>query len=125
MSASSLLQAEPILPIYDGSDLSLKKLALLMDISHFELAQIVQRNVRTIERVRPSTTVLNRLKPLLYVLKMLWQLTDGNITEIQRWLREPLIEWRGLSPLDCLVGDRIDAVVTLVERVYYADSAGY
>jgi hypothetical protein len=125
MSASSLLQAEPILPIYDGGDLSLKKLALLMDISHSELAQIVQRNVRTIERVRPSNTVLNRLKPLLYALKMLWQLTDGNITEIQRWLREPLIEWRGLSPLDCLISDRIDAVVTLVERVYYADSAGY
>jgi Protein of unknown function (DUF2384) len=125
MNASSLLQAEPVLPIYDGSDLSLKKLANLMDISHSELAQIVQRNVRTIERVRPSNTVLNRLKPLLYALKMLWQLTNGNATEIQRWLREPLIEWRGLSPLDCLVGDRIDTVVTLVERIYYADSAGY
>jgi hypothetical protein len=125
MTASSLLQTEPILPIYDDSDLSLKKLAVLMDISHSELAQIVQRNVRTIERVRPSATVLNRLKPLLYALKMLWQLTDGNTTEIQRWLREPLIEWRGLSPLDCLTSNRIDAVVTLVERMYYGDSAGY
>ncbi|MGL5832581.1 MAG: antitoxin Xre/MbcA/ParS toxin-binding domain-containing protein [Waterburya sp.] len=125
MNAASLLQAEPVLPIYDGSDLSLKKLALLMDISHSELAQIVQRNIRTIERVRPSTAVLNRLQPLLYALKMLWLLTDGNIAEIQRWLREPLIEWRGLSPLDCLVSDQIDNVVTLVERIYYGDSAGY
>jgi Protein of unknown function (DUF2384) len=125
MSASSLLQAEPLLPIYDGRDLSLKKLATFMDIGHRELAKISQRNIRTIERVHPSTVVVNRLQPLLYALKMLWQLTDGNISEIQRWLREPLIEWRGLSPLDCLTSDRIDAVVNLVERIYYGDSADY
>ena len=68
---------------------------------------------------------IDRLKSLLYALKMLWKLTDGNILEIQRWLREPLIEWQGLSPLDCLTSGRIDAVVNLVERIYYGDSAGY
>lgn len=124
MSASSLLQAEPLLPIYDGGDLSLKKLATFMGISHGELAKIIHRNIRTIERVHPSAEVLNRLQPLLYALKMLWELTDGNISEIQRWLREPLIEWRGLSPFDCLTGDRIDSVVSLVERIYHGDSAG-
>jgi hypothetical protein len=125
MRSSSLLQAEPQLPIYDGGDLSLKKLATFMGISHGELAKIIRRNIRTIERVHPSNEVLNRLKPLLYALKMLWELTDGNITEIQRWLHEPLIESRGLSPLDCLTGDRLDRLVSLVERIYHADSAGY
>ena len=125
MSTSSLLKNEIFLPIYDGSQTSLKKLADLMGVSHAELAQIVQRNVRTIERDLPSKGVLTRLQPLLYVLKMLWELTDGHQVEIQRWLREPLIEWRGQSPLNCLMEDRLDAVVTLVERIYYGDSAGY
>ena len=35
--------------------MSLKKLATLMDIGHGELAKISQRNIRTIERVHPST----------------------------------------------------------------------
>jgi Protein of unknown function (DUF2384) len=117
--------AEPLLPIYDGQDLSLIKLATFMDIGSEKLAKISQSNIHTIERVHPSTVIINRLQPLLNALKMLWQLTDGNSLKIQRWLREPLIEWRGLSPLDCLTSDRIDAVVNLVERIYYGDSAGY
>ncbi len=125
MMISSLKKNEIVLPIYDNSNISLKKIAVLMSVSHSELAQIAQRNVRTIERDYPSASVLSRLQPVLYVLKMLWELTDGHQPEIQRWLREPLIEWRGQSPLNCLMSDRIEAVVTLVERIYYGDSAGY
>ena len=121
----SLQPPELLLPIYNDSDLSLKKLASVMGISRSELAQIANKVVRTIERDRASTGVLNQLQPVIYTLKMLWSLTDGDRSEIQRWLREPLIEWRGLSPLNCLIEGKFDAVVALVERIYYGDSAGY
>jgi hypothetical protein len=116
---------EPTLPIFTSNNLSLKKLAKLMGIQHSVLAQIVKRDLRTIERDRASDSVRAEIKPLIYVLKMLFELTNGNTQEIQRWLQEPLIEWRGLSPLDCLIGGKLDALVNLVERIYYADSAGF
>lgn len=116
---------EPNLPIFVESSVSLRKLANFMGISHSVLAKIIKRDVRTVERDQASESVFRQIQPLVYVLKMLFELTDGNGAEIQRWLREPLIEWRGLSPLDCLTTDKIDAVVSLVERIYYADSAGY
>ena len=125
MNALSSLTQEPTLPIFSGSDVSLKKLAQLMGIERSTLARIIQREVRTVERDITSESVQKRLQPLIYALKILFELTGGNQGEIQRWLREPLIEWRGLSPLDCLTTDRIDTVVSLVERIYYADSAGY
>lgn len=113
------------LPIYRGSNLSLKKVAELMKLSNAELAQIIQRNVRTVERDLPSAKITESLKPILYLLKMLWELTNGDVQAIQRWLHEPLIEWRGISPKNCLMEHKIDAVVNLVERIYYGDSAGY
>lgn len=125
MDTLQLLSQEPLLPIFIGGSISLKKLAEFMGINHSVLAQIIQRDVRTVERDAASESVLKRLQPLIYALKMLLELTNGNQDEVQRWLREPLIEWRGASPLDYLTADRIDAVVNLVERIYYADSAGY
>jgi transcriptional regulator with XRE-family HTH domain len=125
MNALPLLAQEPTLPIFSSGNISLKKLAEFMGIDRATLAKIIQRDVRTVERDLASESVLKRLQPLVYALKMLFKLTDGDRQEIQRWLREPLIEWRGLSPLDCLTTDKIDAVVNLVERIYYADSAGY
>lgn len=125
MNALPLLAQEPTLPIFSGSSISLKKLAQFMGIERSALAQIIQRDVRTVERDNASQSVIKRLQPIVYALKILFELTDGNQDEIQRWLREPLIEWRGLSALDCLTTDKIEAVVNLVERIYYGDSAGY
>ncbi len=125
MNALPSLMQEPHLPIFVGSSISLRKLAEFMGVSYPVLADIVQRDVRTVARDVASEDVLKRLQPLVYALKMLFELTNGNQQEIQRWLREPLIEWRGSSPLGCLTSDKIDAVVNLVERIYYADSAGY
>ncbi|MGH2412723.1 MAG: MbcA/ParS/Xre antitoxin family protein [Microcystaceae cyanobacterium] len=124
MSSSPLSLQEP-LPIFVDNSVSLKKLAQLMGVNHSVLAEIVARDVRTIERDLASERVHKQLQPLIYTLKMLFELTGGHQAEIQRWLREPLIEWRGLSPLDCLCQGRLDAVVNLVERIYHADSAGY
>ena len=67
----SLQPPELLLPIYNDSDLSLKKLASVMGISRSELAQIANKDVRTIERDRASTGVLNQLQPVIYTLKML------------------------------------------------------
>jgi hypothetical protein len=125
MNALSISIFEPTLPIFIESNVSLKKLANFMGISHSVLARIIKRDVRTVERDLASESVFKQIQPLVYALKMLFELTNGNGAEIQRWLREPLIEWRGLSPLDCLTTDKVDVVVNLVERIYYADSAGY
>lgn len=113
------------LPVYVGSDLSLKKVAELMRLSNAELATIIQCNVRTVERDRPSAKIRESINPIIYILKMLWELTNEDTQAIQRWLHTPLIEWRGISPRDCLMKDNLDAVVNLVERIYYGDSAGY
>jgi hypothetical protein len=125
MTALPISTEEPTLPIFSGNSVSLKKLAEFMGISYSVLAQIIKREVRTVDRDVASDSVYGQIQPLLYALKMLFELTGGNSLEIQRWLREPLIEWRGLSPLDCLKDNKIDIVVNLVERIYYADSAGY
>lgn len=101
MNALPLLASEPTLPIFSNGAISLKKLAEFMGIDRATLAKIIQTDVRTVERDIASESVLKRLQPVAYALKMLFQLTDGNRHEIGRWLREPLIEWHGLSPLDC------------------------
>ncbi|MEM7591290.1 MAG: antitoxin Xre/MbcA/ParS toxin-binding domain-containing protein [Cyanobacteria bacterium P01_A01_bin.83] len=111
--------------IYTGKDLSLKKLAGFMGITHQEMADIIDKDLRTVQRDTASTKVAQKLNPVIYILKMLWELTGEDLVAVQRWLREPLVEWRGLTPLSCLLEHKFDAVVQLVERIHFGDSAGY
>ncbi|MEL6440741.1 MAG: DUF2384 domain-containing protein [Cyanobacteria bacterium J06621_8] len=111
--------------IYTGSNLSLKKLAEFMGITYQELAIIIDKDIRTVQRDTASAKVTKRLEPIVYVMKMLWELTDQDTVAIQRWLREPLVEWRGITPLACLLEHNFAALVQLVERISFGDSAGY
>lgn len=125
MSTSTLPTVKTVLPIYESGDLSLKQLAKFIGVNYDKLSKIAGVNIRTVERDIASSNTAKKIQPLIYALKMLWQLTDGSPTDIQVWLKEPLIEWRGLSPLDRLLDHDIDAVVQIVERIYHGDSAGY
>ena len=125
MATLNLLPVKPVLPIYKSGDLSLKQLAKFIGVNYTQLSKIAGINIRTVERDLASDKTAQKMKPLIYALKMLWELTDGSHADIQAWLKEPLVEWRGISPLDRLLDNDIDAVVQIVERIYHGDSAGY
>lgn len=125
MTTSTFPTVKPDLPIYKSGNLSLKQLAKFIDVNYSQLSKIAGVNSRTIERDLASTKTTKKIQPLIYALKMLWELTNGSQDNIQAWLKEPLIEWRGISPLDRLLENDIDAVVQIVECIYYGDSAGY
>ena len=129
MATSTLITTQqvvkPVLNIYQSGNLSLKQLAKFIGVNYTQLSKIAGVNIRTVERDLASAKTEQKIKPLIYLLKMLWELTDGSHEDIQAWLKEPLVEWRGISPLDRLLENDIDALVQLVERIYYGDSAGY
>ena len=125
MASSTLSPIKPVLPIYKSGDLSLKQLAKFIGVNNDKLSKIAGVNIRTVVRDTASDNTSKKMQPLVYVLKILWELTNGSQADIQAWLKEPLVEWRGMSPLDRLLDDDIDAVVQIVERIYYGDSAGY
>lgn len=116
---------EPALPIYRDGEISLKALSRFMGITQESLARIIDKDVRTVQRDLASKNVVKHLQPLVYTLQMLSELTNNDQEEIKRWLHEPKIEWRGQSPIDCLEKGNINAVVNLISRIYYGDSAGY
>ena len=125
MSTSTLPAVKPVLPIYKSGDLSLKQLAKFIGVNNDKLSKIAGVNIRTVVRDIASDNTSKKIQPLVYALKILWELTDGSQADIQAWLKEPLVEWRGLSPLDRLLDNDIDAVVQVLERIYHGDSAGY
>ncbi len=116
---------EPVLPIYDSGELSLKQLARFIGVNQSQMAKIAAVNSRTVERDLASEKTSKKLQPLIHSLKILWQLTDGSEGNIRSWLKEPLVEWFGESPLDSLLKNDLKAVEQLVGRIYEGDSAGY
>ena len=122
MATPALSTVKLDLPIYKSVNLSLKKLAEFIGVKNLRLSKIAEVNK---EQDLASYETTKKLKPLISALEMLWELTDGSQDKIQAWLKEPLAEWRGISPLDRLLVSDIDAVVQIVECIYYGDSAGY
>ena len=108
-------------PYYVDGNLSLKRFADFLGASQSDLAHIIGREARTVDRDVPSKQVFERIKPLLYAMKLLLEIAEPK--EIKRWLHEPLIEWRGKSPMDELMRGNIEGVVNLVERLYRGEGA--
>lgn len=120
----ALGQPLPFVDLADGS-VSLRNLAAFMGASKEDLSAVLGKNRKTIERDAVSRETRERLKPIIYILKMLWEITGQNDAEIKRWLHEPLVEWRGISPMESLCTGNPDAVITLVERIRDGHSSGY
>lgn len=114
-----------VLPIYESGELSLKKLAEFMGVNQSQMSKIAGINVRTVSRNNVSSKTSHKLQPIIYSLKMLWELTDGSADDIKAWLNEPLVEWEGEKPIDALLEGDLEAVSQLVKRIYEGDSAGY
>jgi len=110
------------LPFYEGANLSLPKFAEFLGASKVQMANITERSPRTVYRDFASNEVFVKLKPLIYGIKIL--LTIANPIEIKKWLHEPLVEWKGRSPMDELERGNIKGVVNLIERVA-AGEGGY
>lgn len=125
MSSTLAKELKPVVPIYEDGAISLRKLSVFMGTTQQSIACIIQRDVRTVQRDKASKAIAKHIQPLVYALQMLFELTNYNTDEVKRWLAEPKTQWRGLSPLDCLEQGNVDAVVNLVSRIYYGDSAGY
>lgn len=64
IDALPMLAPEPTLPIFSNGAISLKKLAEFMGIDRANLAKIIQRDLRTVERDIASERVIKRLQPL-------------------------------------------------------------
>ncbi|ELS04936.1 hypothetical protein Xen7305DRAFT_00046720 [Xenococcus sp. PCC 7305] len=122
MATPALSTVRSDLPIYKSGNLSLKKLAKFIGVKDIQLSKIA--GVKTEQDIASSETQ-EKLNPLISALEMLWELTDGSQDKIKAWLKEPLVEWRGISPLDRLLVNDIDAVVQIVECIYYGESADY
>lgn len=122
---STITKLKPALPIYESGQLSLKKLADFIGVNQSQMSKIAGINVRTVSRNSTSTKTASILQPLIYSLKMLWELTDASPEYIKAWLNEPLVEWEGEKPLDALLDRDFEAVSQLVKRIYEGDSAGY
>lgn len=113
------------LPIYESGKLSLKKLADFIGVNQSQMSEIAGVNVRTVSRDNVSTKTVKTLQPLIYSLKMLWELTGGSSEDIKIWLNDPLVEWEGERPIDAAIAGNTEALVQLVTRIYEGDSAGY
>ena len=124
MSATAI-KLNRVLPLYISGELSLKKLANFIGVTQAQMAQIAGINIRTVDRDLASNKTAKTLAPLIYSLKMLWELTDGSTDDIKSWLKEPLIEWEGERPIDSLLERDFEALTQLVTRIYEGDSAGY
>ena len=111
----------PKLPVWDGDELNFTKLGNILGAKQKELAQIINVSEATLRSPTVSRETLRKAQPLLYVLNLLWELTDGKSEEVYRWLNEPRIEWGGLSPLKTLTLGKLDAVKTLLERIYHGE----
>lgn len=123
--SQTLPKLEPVLPIYTSGHLSLKQLAKFIGVNQSQIAKIAAVNPRTVDRDLASEQTNKKLQPLIHTLKMLWELTGGSENNIRTWLKEPLVEWYGTSPLDSLLENDLEAVEQLVGRMYCGDSAGY
>ncbi|WP_036487337.1 MbcA/ParS/Xre antitoxin family protein [Myxosarcina sp. GI1] len=123
--AQTIPKLQPVLPIYNSGELSLKQLASFIGVNQSQMAKIAAVNPRTVDRDIASEKTTKKLQPLIHLLKMLMLLTDGSADNIRSWLKEPLVEWYGESPLDSLLENDLQAVEQLVGRIYEGDSAGY
>jgi hypothetical protein len=114
----------PQIPLYDDGKLSFNKIRELLDLSAEEVATIIDISASTVREGQVSAKTLKKAQPLLYVLNMLWRLLEGKDAEIRRWLKEPRVEWYGMSPLDALSMGKADAVIQFLQRSIEGEISG-
>jgi hypothetical protein len=105
-----------VLPVYSDGEVDLQKLSSLMGVPKKDMADLIGISQSTAQR-RLTASTLTKAQPVLHMLNMLWQILEGaqKPQEIRRWLNEPRIAWRGMTPINCIKIGKINAVIELLE----------
>ena len=80
------------------------------------IAYIVGRTTRSLEKNPRSEKVQKVLRKIVYIHGLLKNMTK-NESEIQLWLRAPNPEYSGLSPLEVISQGKIDSIVGYLEDI--------
>ena len=113
----------PSSPIWTNGHLNFKKIKALTGANDDELAQILKVSPATIRAKTVSGMTTAKATQMVHILNLLWALSGQDEAEVRRWLSEPRIEWMGLTPRKCLMMDKAQAVVDVLERAYYGETA--
>ena len=92
------------------------KLRKYLGLKVKNIAYIVGRTPRALEKNPRSEKVQKELRKLLYILELLKDMTK-NESDIQLWLRAPNPEYGGLSPLEIISQGKIDSVIGYLEDI--------
>lgn len=113
------------LPIYDAEgNLSLKMLNEFLQVSNEVTAEIIGVSEGTVRSKGVSHATLRKSQPLIHILNMLWELTNGSANDVRRWLYEPRVAWTGKCPMDLLTSDRVDSVTSYLEGLLDGEVLG-
>ena len=93
-----------------------KKLRNYLGLRSRDMANIVGRSTRTLEKNPRSENVQKELRKIGYLLELLTEMTS-NRSQIQLWLRAPNPEYGGLSPLEVIIKGKIDSVIGYLEDI--------
>ena len=104
------------LPVYSTGEVDLDKLSSLMGVPKKDMASLIGVSQSTTQRKLTAST-LSKTQPILHMLNMLWLTFEGENRhqEIRRWLNEPRVAWRGMTPIDCLKMGKIKTVIEFLE----------
>lgn len=92
------------------------KLRTYLGLKVKNIAYIVGRTPRALEKNPQSEKVQKELRKMLYILELLKNMTK-NESEIQLWLRAPNPEYGGLSPLEIISQGKIDSIIGYLEDI--------
>jgi hypothetical protein len=93
-----------------------KKLRNYLGLRSRDMANIVGRSTRTLEKNPRSENVQKELRKIGYLLELLTEMTN-NRSQIQLWLRAPNPEYGGLSPLEVIIKGKIGSVIGYLEDI--------
>lgn len=112
------------LPIYhEDRSLSFKKVAELMGINETHIPKIAPISKSALSRNATQNTI-HKMQPLLHLLNLLWDLSEGDKAQVRQWLNHPKTEWRGLSPINLLEQGKIDDVIHFLEGLLEGEAMG-
>lgn len=92
------------------------KLRTYLGLKVKNIAYIVGRTPRALEKNPQSEKVQKELRKVLYILELLKDMTR-NESDIQLWLRAPNPEYGGLSPLEIISQGKIDSIMSYLEDI--------
>ncbi len=92
------------------------KLRAYFGLKASNIAHIVGRTTRSLEKNPRSEKVQIELRKIVYCHTLLKSMTN-NESEILLWLRAPNPEYGGLSPLEIISQGKIDSIVNYLEDI--------